>query len=148
MRNSTFKVLRCVFSTKNYAERPTWEGEGALYGPITEDLGFLVSGKYVRRAPNFPAFLEYSQDWNYQGKLNYRLGSRNRFELSGLYQGFDNTEGPRLSYWSSEDAFVSGFWGPPPYYHASGWGPRAGSSTSISREATRSKWNTGTCRPP
>ena len=103
---------------QDYAERATWEGEGTFYGPITEDLGFLVSGKYVRSAPNFPAYLEYTQDWNYQGKLTYRLGSRNRLELSGFYQGFDNTDRARLSYWSSEDAFVSGFWGPPPYYHS------------------------------
>ncbi len=105
-------------SMQRYAERPTWETEATIYGPITDRVGFLLSGKFLKDAPDFPAFLPYSQDWNYQGKVDLRLTRRDKFELSGMLQGFNNTEGPRLSYWSSEDSFIAGLWGPAPFYYS------------------------------
>ena len=103
---------------QQYAERATWETEATIYGPITDKLGFLLSGKYLKDAPEFPAYLTYSRDWNYQGKFDYQLSRSNRLELSGMVQGFNNTEGPRLSYWSSEDSFIAGLWGPAPFYYS------------------------------
>ena len=103
---------------QQYAERATWETEATIYGPITSRIGFLLSGKFLKDAPEYPAYLPYSQDWNYQGKLNFRISRNNRLELSGLYQGFNNTESPKLGYWSSEDSFIAGIWGPAPFYYS------------------------------
>ncbi len=103
---------------QRYTERASWETEGTIYGPITDRIGFLLSGRFIKDAPEYPGYLPYSQDWNYQGKLDFRLSRSNRLELSGLYQGFNNTENPRLGYWSSEDSFIAGIWGPAPYYYS------------------------------
>ncbi len=103
---------------QSYADRATWETEATIYGPITSRIGFLLSGKFLKDAPEYPAYLPYSQDWNYQGKLDFRISRNNKLELSGLYQGFNNTEAPRLGYWSSEDSFIAGIWGPGPFYYS------------------------------
>ena len=103
---------------QRYTERASWESEATIYGPLSDGVGFLLSGRYVKEAPEFPGYLTYSQDWNYQGKLDFRLSRSNRVELSGMYQGFNNTEQPRLGYWSSEDSFIAGIWGPAPFYYS------------------------------
>ena len=103
---------------QQYAERATWETEATIYGPLTSRVGFMLSGKFLKDAPDYPAYLPFSQEWNYQGKLDIRVNRNNRLELSGLYQGFNNTEAPRLGYWSSEDSFIAGIWGPAPYYYS------------------------------
>lgn len=93
---------------ENYAERVQWETEATLYGPITNRLNFMVSGRYLRGVNPFPSSLAYNPEWHYQGKLNYDLGSRTRLTLDLLYGGYDTSEKPQGAYYSSDAEHTGG----------------------------------------
>jgi hypothetical protein len=85
-----------------------WETEITLYGPITEKLGFMFSGRYREGVPVFPTGLKYNPDMTFQGALTYQLSSKTKLELNGIYTRFENTGTPRTNWGSIEDTHHDG----------------------------------------
>lgn len=76
-----------------YTERPEWESEMTLYGPLTRRLSFMASGRYKQGVNIFPQFLPYNPEYNFQGKLTYALTDRLKLKLNGLYGGSESVTG-------------------------------------------------------
>ncbi len=91
----------------NYANRMDWESEFTIYGPIVEDLGFMLSGRYKEGVGDYPSALSYNPDMTFQGSLNYKFGS-SKIDVNGIYTQFANSQSPRTYYGSSEDNFNNG----------------------------------------
>ena len=89
----------------NYTERSQRELEGTLYGPLTKNVNFLISGRYEQGAPRFPTPLPYAPEWNVQGKLNYKISDNTKLKLEGIFGGFRTAGRPRTTYKSSEDSW-------------------------------------------
>ncbi len=64
--------------------------EGSLSGPLAEDLGFFVSGRYSRDATAFPSPLN-REPFNMQmfGNATYRAGGNIKVKLGGIYAAED-----------------------------------------------------------
>ncbi len=69
----------------NYTDRPEYETEITVYGPIADRLSFLASGRYKRGVNVFPQVIPYNPEYNLQGKLSYGLSNAVKLRLSGLY---------------------------------------------------------------
>jgi outer membrane cobalamin receptor len=69
----------------DYADRPDWDIEGTLVGPITSKIGFLVSGRYDRGTPIYPSSFNQWDNYNVSGKLNFDLTGNTKVILSGMY---------------------------------------------------------------
>ncbi len=87
----------------NYADLDQWEGESAVFGPLTNNTDFLVSGKYLRGVTRWPSILNYSPEWSLLGKVNFHLTDNTKITASYTHQGTDNSGYPKMSYWSSDD---------------------------------------------
>ena len=87
----------------DYAERMQWEQEITLFGPITENLGFMLSGRYKEGTGIYPSALKYNPDWTIQGGLNYQLSPDTKLSLNGVFTKFINSGQPRSYYQSSEE---------------------------------------------
>jgi len=89
----------------DYADRMEWETETTLYGPITRDLGFMVSARYKEGVSKFPSALKYNPDMTLQGSLNYRLSTSTKLDVMGVYTQFENSGASRTNFGSTEDTF-------------------------------------------
>ena len=88
----------------DYDKRADWETEVTLNGPITEKLGFLLSGRWHEQAGEFPSALKYHPVWNLQLKLDYHLTQQTSLMLTGMHWGTDNAGKSETPYMSTEDA--------------------------------------------
>jgi hypothetical protein len=88
---------------KDYDERWQHELESTLYGPITDKLSFMVSGRYKRGVPKFPSILSYNPEWHGEVNLDYRFTPNTILRAKVMHGGFDNSNRYRTKYSSSED---------------------------------------------
>jgi len=91
------------FPHMNYADRMEWESEISLYGPLTNKLSFLLSGRYKEGVSKFPSSLKYNPDMTLQGTLDYQLNPNTKLSLSGIFTKFKNAGPPRTFFQSSEE---------------------------------------------
>ena len=71
-----------------YANRPEYETEVTLYGTAMKNLGFLLSGRYKRGVNIFPQMEEYNPEYNFQGKLSYKLNNAMKLTFNGIFGGY------------------------------------------------------------
>jgi hypothetical protein len=90
------------FPQFDYTARKEWEEEITVYGPLTQDIDFLASGRYKEAVPAYPSALKYNPDMTFQGSLGWRVGSGLRIDASGMLTKFDNSGDPRTNYQSTE----------------------------------------------
>lgn len=89
---------------KNYDKRVQYETEATLYGPVTEDLSFLASGRFVRHINIFPQAIPDNPEFNFQGTLDYKLGSDIQIKVSGLFGGYESADNMSTNWQSTESA--------------------------------------------
>lgn len=76
----------------NYADRAEYEIEGTLFGRITENLGFLASGRFKQGVGIFPQAIPYNPEFNFQGYLNYKLSPEIKFRIGGFAGGSESAD--------------------------------------------------------
>jgi outer membrane receptor protein involved in Fe transport len=76
----------------DYANRPEFEYEGTLYGSITEELGFLLSGRYKQGVGMFPQAIPYNPEYNIQGYLNYKFSPELKLRIGGFIGGYESAD--------------------------------------------------------
>ncbi|MDP2037918.1 MAG: TonB-dependent receptor, partial [Ignavibacteria bacterium] len=76
----------------NYADRPEYEYEGTLFGTITNELSFLLSGRFKQGVGIFPQALPYNPEFNIQGYLNYKLSQDIKFRFGGFVGGYESAD--------------------------------------------------------
>jgi hypothetical protein len=90
------------FPQIGYADRAQWEQEITLYGPITSDVGFMLSGRYMEGVGIYPSALKYNPELTLQGSLDMAIQEETKLNLTGLFTKFENSGAPRTNYQSSE----------------------------------------------
>ena len=76
----------------NYANRPESEYEGTLLGGVTDELSFLVSGRFKEGVDIFPQAIPYNPEFNIQGYINYKLSSDIRIRIGGFAGGYESAD--------------------------------------------------------
>ncbi len=95
-----------------YNERPEYEVEGTLYGGITEDLAFLVSGRSKRGVGIFPQAIPYNQEYNLQGYVSYRVTPDIKIKIGGFYGQYLSSDYLSVNLNTEESAQESGWLAP------------------------------------
>jgi len=97
-------VNDCEFNYQmDYAKRMEWETEATVYGPITPQLGFLLSGRFKNGVPIYPSALKYNPEKTLQLSLNYKPNNNTKIELNGVYTAFANSDKTKTNFTSTED---------------------------------------------
>jgi len=76
----------------NYANRAEYEYEGTLLGGITENLSFLISGRYKKGVGIFPQLIPYNPEYNIQGYVNYKVSPDLKVRLGGFIGGYESAD--------------------------------------------------------
>lgn len=74
-----------------YAERAEYETEATVFGSLTPQLGFMLSGRFKRGVNIFPQQLDYNPEHNIQLNLSYKLSDRLKLSFSGLWGGYETS---------------------------------------------------------
>jgi len=90
------------FTQIDYAHQTQREQEITLYGPLTANLGFMISGRYQDMVGIYPSALKYNPDMTFQGSLDWGMAENTKFNLTGMFTKFENSGSPRTNYQSSE----------------------------------------------
>lgn len=88
----------------NYNKLIEYETEATLFGPLTENLTFLVSGRYINNVSIFPQPIPYNPEFNIQGYLRYKINPDMNIKISGLYGGWESAENLATNFNSTESA--------------------------------------------
>ena len=88
---------------KDYSKHMQWEEEITLYGPITDQIGFMISGRYKEGVTIYPSSLAFNPDMTFQGSLDWRIRTGTKLSLNAIFSKFKNSGTPRTSYQSSEE---------------------------------------------
>lgn len=96
----------------NYANRAEYEGEGTIYGGVTEDVSFLLSGRYKRGVGMFPQLIPYNPEFNIQGYLNVRLTSELKLRVGGFVGESETAEYSSSNFNTAESGQESGWLAP------------------------------------
>jgi hypothetical protein len=96
----------------NYANRAEYETEGTLYGSITDDVSFLVSGRYKRGVDIFPQAIPYNPEFNIQGYLSYKFTPELKLRLGGFVGGYESADYTSSNFNTMESAQESGWAAP------------------------------------
>jgi len=89
---------------RKYHQRVDYETEATLYGPVTENLTFLASGRFARHINIFPQALPENPEFNFQGYLDFKLSSDLQFKISGLFGGYESSQRLATNWQSTESA--------------------------------------------
>ncbi|MDP1677043.1 MAG: carboxypeptidase-like regulatory domain-containing protein [Bacteroidota bacterium] len=76
----------------NYANRPEYEYEGTLYGGLTEQFSFLLSGRFKQGVGIFPQAIPYNPEFNVQGYLNFKFSSAVKLRVGGFVGGYESAD--------------------------------------------------------
>jgi hypothetical protein len=96
----------------NYANRAEYETEGTLFGSVTDNLSFLVSGRYKRGVDIFPQAIPYNPEFNLQGYLNYKFTPEIKLRIGGFYGGYESADYIESNFNTMESAQESGWLAP------------------------------------
>ena len=87
-----------------YAERAEYETEATVFGSLTPQLGFMLSGRFKRGVNIFPQQLEYNPEHNIQLNLSYKLSDRMKVSFSGLWGGYETSSSSPTNFNTIENA--------------------------------------------
>ena len=76
----------------NYAERAQYEFEGTLLGGVTDELSFLISGRYKKAVGIFPQPIPYNPEYNVQGFINFKLAPEFKVRVGGFVGGYESAD--------------------------------------------------------
>jgi hypothetical protein len=96
----------------NYANRAEWESEGTLLGRVTEDLSFLLSGRYKEGVGIFPQLIPYNPEFNIQGYVGYRMSPDVKLRIGGFVGGYETAEYTPSNFNTVESGQESGWLAP------------------------------------
>jgi hypothetical protein len=96
----------------NYANRPEYEVEGTLLGGVTEDLTFLLSGRYKRGVGIFPQLLPYNPEFNIQGYVNYKMSPDLKLRIGGFVGEYETADYTSSNFNTIESGQESGWLAP------------------------------------
>lgn len=96
----------------NYANRAEYEFEGTVYGGVTEDLSFLLSGRSKRGVGLFPQLIPFNPEFNIQGYINYRFSSDVKLRIGGFVGGYETAEYSASNFNTIESGQESGWLAP------------------------------------
>ncbi|MBI4429172.1 MAG: TonB-dependent receptor, partial [Ignavibacteriales bacterium] len=88
----------------NYDKRAEYEVEGTMFGALSEDLSFLLSGRYKRGVGIFPQAIPYNPEFNIQGYVNYKISPEFKVRLGGFWGGWESAEFLGVNFNSLESA--------------------------------------------
>ncbi len=95
---------------KNYADRIEYETEATLYGPITNNLTFLASGRFSKHINIFPQAIPSNPEYNFQGYLDYQLTSKLEVKVSGLLGGYESAQKLSTTNWNTTESAQEAQW--------------------------------------
>ncbi|HPG38078.1 MAG TPA: carboxypeptidase-like regulatory domain-containing protein [bacterium] len=95
----------------DYTKRPEHDIEGTLYGSITNNLNFLVTGRYKRSVNIYPQAQEYNPEYNIQTKINYYLSDNKKLTLNYLRGGYSSATYTE-SNWNNMESSQEARWQP------------------------------------
>lgn len=95
-----------------YADRNEFEYEGTLYGSITEELGFLISGRFKEGVGIFPQAIPYNPEFNIQGYVNYKFTPEFKLRIGGFIGGYESAEYTSSNFNTSEMGQEAGWLAP------------------------------------
>ena len=75
-----------------YADRPEYEYEATLYGGVTSEFSFLLSGRFKQGVGIFPQAIPYNPEFNIQGYLNYKFTPDIKLRVGGFVGGFESAD--------------------------------------------------------
>lgn len=90
------------FAQFDYATRTEWEQEITLYGPLSPEVNFLISGRYKEGVGVYPSSLKFNPDMTVQGSLEWTPSGGTFISVNGMFTQFENSGSPRTVYQSSE----------------------------------------------
>ena len=96
----------------NYANRSEYEVEGTLLGGISEDISFLVSGRYKKGVGIFPQLIPYSPEYNIQGYASYRVTPNLKLRIGGFVGGYETADYTSSNFNTIESGQESGWLAP------------------------------------
>jgi hypothetical protein len=96
----------------NYANRAEYELEGTLLGGVTDDLSFLVSGRYKWGVGMFPQLIPYNPDFNIQGYVSYKMSPEVKLRIGGFVGGYETAEYTSSNFNTIESGQESGWLAP------------------------------------
>lgn len=76
----------------DYTKRNEFEYEGTIFGSLTEEIGFLLSGRYKKGVGIFPQAIPYNTDYNIQSNISIDLSSAIKIKINGLYGGWESAD--------------------------------------------------------
>lgn len=89
---------------KKYTERIEYETEATIYGPITDKLSFLASGRFVNNVNIYPQAIPTNPEFNFQGNLKYKFSPTLELKINGLFGGWESAEDLATNFNSTESA--------------------------------------------
>ncbi len=95
----------------DYTKRPEHDVEGTLYGSISKQWNFLLSGRYKRGVNIYPQAQEYNPEYNIQGKVNYYPSDNIKLSLN-LLRGWYNSATYTESNWNNMESSQEARWQP------------------------------------
>jgi hypothetical protein len=96
----------------NYANRAEYEFEGTLLGGVTEDISFLLSGRYKQGVGIFPQLIPYNPDFNIQGYVSYKMSPDVKLRIGGFVGGYETAEYTPSNFNTIESGQESGWLAP------------------------------------
>ncbi len=96
----------------NYANRAEYETEATFFGGITDDLSFLVSGRYKQGVGIFPQAIPYNPEFNIQGYVNYKFAPEFKIRMGGFVGGYESADYTSSNFNTSEYGQESGWLAP------------------------------------
>ena len=96
----------------HYADRAQYEVEGTLRGRVTDELSFLVSGRYKKGVGIFPQAIPYNPDFYIQGYVNYNFSAEFKLRIGGFVGGYETADYTTSNANTSEMGQESGWLAP------------------------------------
>ncbi|MFA6456258.1 MAG: carboxypeptidase-like regulatory domain-containing protein [Bacteroidota bacterium] len=95
-----------------YADRTEYEYEGTIFGGLTEEFSFLLSGRFKEGVGIFPQAIPYNPEFNVQGYLNYKFTPELKLRVGGFFGGYESADYTSSNFNTSEMGQEAGWLAP------------------------------------
>jgi hypothetical protein len=96
----------------NYANHPEYEFEGTLLGGLTEEVSFLLSGRYKQGVGIFPQLIPFNPEYNVQGYVNVKVSPDVKLRFGGFVGGYETADYTASNFNTIESGQESGWLAP------------------------------------
>ena len=86
----------------DYTKRPELNYEATLFGGITKNVSFLLSGRYKKGVGIYPQGISYNPEHNIQGYINFNLSPNIKLRMGGFVGGYESAESQSTNFDSWE----------------------------------------------